>query len=191
MNIQFSEQFQSESAVKLSIKKDSAQLAVRHPDKHEKVQVGDDLTLLFFYKVLPKASNNLSLLVYGISSPNGDLNLVRGFKIYPDLCQDFASKRPTQLLMELANRFGFQITIGTNTEFFFFHQTLNVDIPNGNIGQPNDLFAKVIKIHAKKGREFTSEFLMKHHIQGNTVTIDCALVYTIDLDDYRKWILQH
>jgi hypothetical protein len=193
MDCLFAETFDNESAGKLGIKRDSVILAVNQSDKQEIVQVGNDLTLQFSFKRLPNVSNGLGLLVYGIRQPNNVLKISRAFKLYPDLCPDFDSKRPTQLLMELANRFGFQITIGTFTEFFFFHQTLTIELDSGSLSSthPNELFAKVVNVHAKVGREFTTEFLYKQNLQANELTLDCALVYTVDLDDYRKWIFQH
>jgi hypothetical protein len=200
MAIVYTDVFKKESIQKLGLKDDSIQLTIRQPDKNENVQIENSLTLEFYLKELPFAQNELRLLLYGQRLANGDLSLSRGLKVYPDLCPDFTTKRPTELLAELAGRFGAPIIISRLTERFFFHQViaLDADAIKSSLDKDGNPISNFMSVAQTPGHDYLMEFLAKPNTKLNddqskqiVTSIEIALAYCIDVGEYAKWIISH
>ena len=192
MKITFTEQFVNETEKKLGITRSDVRLIVEHPEKRETVSVSDDWQMEFFLGSVRDKSANEKLLIYG-SLSDDDFKIFRAFKIYPDLINNIESKRILELLDTLANRFGWPVRLGdVEQKFFFFHQiVLHKDSDAVRIQPTGEYEFRVFKLRGKKGREYTMELLERHRLKLPYIEIDYALVFCIDLFEYRLWVKSH
>lgn len=188
MDLTFTEMFWKESVAKLGVKEKSVREAFEAPEKKEELRFENDLVILFCWKTIKEVSNGLSILAYGRLFPDGHLEVQRALKVYPNLCPDVGSMRPTELLFEIASRFGVPITIGTLTARFFFHQKMSLH-KSALLAEAQH--KELFNVHLPPRTEAFQEFWYKWKPSGDMIEIDCALMYALDLGAYRAWILNH
>lgn len=185
-NITFSDLFVKHAIKQLGIKRESAVEAVKNPDNKEEVNFDDQYIAQFYLKDL-KREKGLSLLVYGRKVSDDHLDFSAGYKIYPDLCPNISSKRPTEILFEIAQRFGTNITIGADTAKFFFHQTLFLNTKGETKGRLN--FAHV---HTQPKSNYIAEFMVRQDDPvDNIIKVQVAMAFSIDIDQYLRWVHAH
>jgi hypothetical protein len=173
----------------IGISQQSAIAAVTQPDSYETVEVEGKIFRHFFTKHVPNNPHGALIVVYGDPLSDEELEIQRAFRIYPDFCENAGTLRPHELLYALANTFGCDITIGSVTQRFFFHQSVIVEDESAPIVRQSDKpnMPDFIKVHWTESINFTYEG-GAYRLENDPKTACCLLVFSIDLDKYIGWV---
>jgi hypothetical protein len=180
MNVNISQQFMRESVAKIGVKADTAIEALKTPDQREIISV-DGTQFAFYTRKIPHARNGAAILVYGRLNAVGDLELLRGFKFYPDLAPAAQLQSPSNALRALAEKFGFPVTINGKRAHFFLNDVVEQK-KTPAIGKD------VVKVEELASDQiFSLEMMMKADELPNAIRCRVGLAYCIDVDRYVAW----
>ncbi len=184
MRITLSPQFQRESVAKFGIKTESAVEAVQAAEIKEEILL-DGTRLGLFVRKIPQARNGAAILVYGRLTGTDGVELLRGFKFYPELGNVAELKKPSDVLRLLAEKFGFSVTIAGKRGHFFLNEVIEQKLPDGETPKPNAEVVQVEGLNPNQG--FSLEMMMKADAQPGVLQCKVALAYCIDVARYVDW----
>jgi hypothetical protein len=154
--------------------------AVNSPDDSDVVWQSD-LALGIHVKQMASSHPPYSLLVIEqIQHGERQLNLV--LKVFPDLCPDFASKAPLEILEAIANRFGIVVRIGRKQAMFFREERIPA------LG-PGDI--EVFGETTERARLNRIPQIYCGVDEGPPPMANCALAFCLDVPKYRAWLRTH
>jgi len=152
---------------------------IRHPDREQAVNFESGLILKFFAGRVPFTRPKQYLLTYGRVNGN-ELEITRAFKVYSDFHPDVESLTPIQLLIEIAERFGLEVTVGRLKGKLLFNQ--KVPISEAVSG------TQLVSIQNPKDHSFLQEMAVMITQEGDQRIANCSLVYCIDTDTYTRYL---
>lgn len=179
MSIVFTELFEDEFEAKLDIRKDDVRAAISEPDAQEIAQF-DDLTLGFFVKRVAKPDQEVYLLV-SAREQGDDWIVDTAFTILSDLVTSVGTLEPLPLLQALAHRTGLVIRIGQQLNKFIFRETVTIE---GSVQDP----AKIVEIVNPSRHSFVQSMYFKVDQANGLHSVNVALAFCIDTDDYLRWL---
>lgn len=181
MRIKFTDYFKNEASAKFGIRPAHVESLVQKPDKTQNVILEDARPLKFYVKQVGSVKVPYILLAYG-RLDNDELNVDMAFKFYDDLVPKFDHIQPVQMLYELANEFGLEVTVGRLTTKFIFNQSIIVE---------KDAVANLVSISNPLNHSFAQSMFIKHSSEGAKTKVDCALVFCIDTIEYLNYLNKH
>ena len=112
---------------------------------------------------------------------NDELAVWSVFKLYDDFIVGMDEEDPLNILKEIARRFGFPVRIGGRTSVFF----LNSNVPL--LANPQNIIDVLAPPHS--GGQLVQFFRVNS--DGDSRSVDCALVFCIDVNAYLNWLNAH
>jgi hypothetical protein len=150
------------------------------PDDSDVVWLGD-LALGVHVKRIEASHPPYSLLVIEqIQHEERQLNLA--LKVFPDLCDDFASKTPLEILEAVADRFGVVVRIGRK-QAMFFHEERIPALGPGDI----EVFGEA----TERARRNRIPQIYCGVDEGPPPMANCALAFCLDVSKYKAWLGTH
>lgn len=190
MRIQFSELFNNESKIKFNISHDEVIEVIKKPDKKEHLNLSEiersligsssteDFKPIFYLKQELKTEGRPYLLIATREYRDGNIFVDFAFKIYPDFIDRVEDLEPTEILKELANKFGLIIRVGKQCSKFIFKEVLPLEAGS-------DL-TKIVSIENPQDHSFIQSFFVR--IDESKSKIFCALAFCIDSSRYITWL---
>lgn len=190
MKIQFSDLFNNESKIKFNILHNEVIEAIKKPDKKEHLNLyeiersligsssTEDFKPIFYLKQELKKEGRPYLLIATNEYRDGNILVDFAFKIYPDFIDNIEHSKPTEILKELANKFGLLIRVGKQYSKFIFKEVLPLEVGY-------DL-TKIVSIENPQDHSFIQSFFVK--IDKSKSKIFCALAFCIDSSRYITWL---
>jgi hypothetical protein len=150
------------------------------PDDSDVVWLGD-LALGIHVKRIEASHPPYSLLVIEqIQHEERQLNFA--LKVFPDLCADFASKTPLEILEAIANRFGVIVRVGRKQAMFFREERIPA------LG-PGDI--EVLGESTERARLNRIPQIYCGVDEGSSPMANCALAFCLDVPKYKAWLRTH
>ena len=135
---------------------------------------------------------NYAIISLGHWSSQGNFQLASVFKVYEDICNSFNKRNPTELLYELTNKFGFNLTLGGVKQKFFFMQdipikpeTTSTNIENTDIDKTNFLAHENI-IKSYLGAD--SQSLVVFGEKDGKLFMRCMLAFKLNVERYSAYV---
>jgi len=190
MKIQFNDLFNNESKIKFNILHNEVIEAIKKPDKKEHLNLSEierslinsssteDFKPIFYLKQELKKEGRPYLLIATREYRDSNIFVDFAFKIYPDFIDHVEDLEPTEILKELANKFGLIIRVGKQCSKFIFKEVLPLEVGS-------DL-TKIVSIENPQDHSFIQSFFVK--IDKSKSKIFCALAFCIDSSRYATWL---
>lgn len=153
--------------------------AADYPDRTEVIE-RDRLTLRVHLKRIDAGQPPYHLIVVE-QIQQGERRGNYALKAYPDLCEDFESKSPLEIIQAIADRFGVNIKIGQRRGKFIFEERIPVK------GLTNIVSAEADK---RSRHKFTLQLYCRID-EGPPKMADCALGFCLDVTKYTAWLHTH
>jgi len=190
MKIQFSDLFNNESKIKFNILCNEVIAAIKKPDKKEHLNLSEiecsligsssteDFKPIFYLKQEMKKEGRPYLLIATREYQDGNIFVDFAFKIYPDFIDHVEDLEPTEILKELANKFGLIIRVGKQYSKFIFKEALPLQVGS-------DL-TKIVSIENPQDHSCIQSLFVK--VDKSKSRIFCALAFCIDSSRYITWL---
>lgn len=134
----------------------------------------------FYLKKFPIVTGNPIYLVYG-QRLNNNFSANRAFRLYDDLSPHVEGKRPTELLYDLANRFGFDVNIAGAIDRFFFQHSYMTDLGGG--ASPNVILTS--------NDPYLFEAIFFKTRVKEKMRVEYSLAFALNISRYIAWLNTH
>ncbi len=181
MRIKYTDYFRNEASTKFGIRPAHVEGLVRQPEKTQNVILEGGQELKFYAKQITSIHIPFTLIAFG-RLVNDELNVDMAFKLYDDLISNFNQTQPVQMLYELANVFGLEVTVGKLTTNFIFSQSIIIE---------EGAAANLVSIANPLDHSYAGSMLIKQSSEGEKIKVDCTLVFCIDTTEYLEYLNKH
>ena len=153
---------------------------VNHPDRTDTVWQGDLALRVHLKRVEPSQPLYYLIVIEQVQGEERQLNIA--LKVFPDLCSDFGSKSPLEILEAIANRFGVVVRIGRKQATFFLEESVPV-------AGPGDI--EVLGETTERARRNRIPQIYCRIDEGPPMMANCALGFCVDVAKYKAWLRTH
>ena len=154
--------------------------AMENPIHTEKFE---HLGLKLFFCLLNYSDDYFLLAETKIAPRTGDKVLSQVFKLRRSFIEKAQTTNPIVLLEMFIDRFGVEVQIGDFHNKFIIREA----VPIPQMRHPNE-FTRFLRIKAPKKAKISQSMYVNFQKSGTWIVVQCALVYAINLSDYKNWI---